>query len=148
MSISSGDHRKFPSDETEATSVGNAAIPFFFPENPHQMNIREAPGLHWTHDTDDLSLPAPILTRPINSNHPLVPKWPVVGSDIIVYFKNESISWVGIELFSRCQDELQKVPTVLVTIEDLTALSLDQLQKMGRYIHRISGEFGFYISYS
>ena len=125
--------------------MDNASIPFFYPQNPHQKTIREVPGSRWIDADEALSLPAPVFTRPVDAHHPLIPKWPAIASDIISLLSNESISWVGVELFSRCQDENELLLTILITIEDLTALSVDQLQKMGRYIHKISGKFSFYI---
>ena len=45
------------------------------------------------------------------------------------FFKDEIIPRVGIESFSRCQDELEILPMVLITNEDSKALVSGQSDK-------------------
>ena len=142
MSLSSPEHRKFPPDETEATTVDETSVPFYYPHNPHQKTLSEVATDSWPHDADEKGKPAPVHTGIIEATHPLLPYWHKVASSSIEQLEAEALAWTGLELVSRYQTELDMIPTVLLTVQDASNGAL--LDKVGALIHHISGEFDPY----
>ena len=136
---SSPEHKKFPSDETEATTVDETSSPFYYPHNPHQKSLSEVPTDSWPHDAEARRKPAPVHTGVIAARHPLLPHWHKVASSSIEQLKAEALAWTGLEFVSRYQTELNMVPTILLTVQDASNGAL--LNKVGALIHHISGEF-------
>ncbi|MCJ1408691.1 hypothetical protein MMC19_002766 [Ptychographa xylographoides] len=146
MSVSSSDHGKWPSDETDATdatSVGSMTGTVIYPSNPHTMTLREAPGSMWQHELEFLGSRAPIHTTTITASHDLVKKWNESAASIIKILNHYQGQWVGVELVERYQVISNSYPTCLITLSKMEQLSQAHLLKIGQLVSQVTN--GVYV---
>lgn len=132
-------------------SVTQVTERYFYPSNPHTKTNAEVGGTTEPHSWFQ-SAPgiAPILTFPIENDHPIAPRWGDFCGQIIDKLKTEEIRFVAIECFRRRQqsrktDDIPDDATVVITVKDFPPMT-DSLRGKLHDIHVLSGMFSFHIA--
>ncbi|KMP02047.1 hypothetical protein CIHG_05396 [Coccidioides immitis H538.4] len=111
-----------------------------YPRDPHGILISELPLMgHFVQRGEGL---APVLTFPVNRDHPIVARWREVAREIIAKLDNARLKWAGVECFQRRQLQQKRKnfddTTVVITLEKLPSSSFDK-KKLLEDIHMLSG---------